>query len=255
MYPVLYKFASVNIYAYGVMLAVAITVAVVGILRVFRAQGYPEEAVFDMAIIMVLGGLLGARIFYVVFYAWDYFLAHPLVFFDLRSGGLVFYGALLGGFLGFVVYIWAKHLPFWDMADIYAPYVALGYAIARIGCFLNGCCYGRPTALPWGVVFPLVDGLPRHPTQLYSSVTGFMLFALLYWLYPRRTFRGQVLLVYLLGYALLRFVLEFWRENLVIWPGLTLAQVTALAVVAVAAPLYLFRARNRRSGITSIRDK
>ncbi|MCR4399513.1 MAG: prolipoprotein diacylglyceryl transferase, partial [Syntrophomonadaceae bacterium] len=129
----------------------------------------------------------------------------------------------------------------WDAADIVAPYLALAYAVGRVGCFLNGCCYGRPTTLPLGVVFPSVDSLPRHPTQLYSVLAGLILYMVLRRLLRARRFEGQVILAYLGGYSLLRIAIEFFRENLVVWHGLTMAQVTALAVLLAVAPLYAWR--------------
>ena len=195
---------------------------------------------------MVVCGILGARLFYVAFYAPDYFMANPWTVFDLRTGGLVFYGGLLGGLLGALGYIRKKRLSFWNLADILAPFLALGYSIARIGCFLNGCCYGKPTELPWGMVFPSVDLVSRHPTQLYSSFLSFLLFAYLYRLFPRRSFSGQVFLAYLAGYGVIRFIVEFWRENLVVWQGFTIAQVIAFLVVLVVIPFYLSRKRNQK---------
>jgi len=219
-------------------LALGIAVAIVGMRRMFKQNGYPEEKLYDLALITVISGIIGSRLFYVVFYAWDAFLENPLMFFNLQEGGLVFYGSFLGGLVGGLVYLWRQKMPFWEVADMAAPYLALAYAIGRVGCFLNGCCYGKPTGLPWGVVFPGVDGLPRHPTQVYSSLAALGLFAFLSWLYRRRSFSGQVFLCYVAGYALMRFIIEFWRENLVLWAGLTVGQVTALAAILLTLPVY-----------------
>lgn len=237
----LFRWGALKVYSYGVMVALAILVATTGLAREFRRRGYAEEAAFDLAVIAVLAGLAGARLYYVVFYAWEWFRLHPLSILDLRSGGLVFFGAILGGMVGFVVAVKWKKLPPWSAADMVAPYLALAYAVGRVGCFLNGCCYGRPTTLPLGVVFPSVDSLPRHPTQLYSVLAGLILYVVLRRLLRARRFEGQVILAYLGGYSLLRIAIEFLRENLVVWHGLTMAQVTALAVLLAVAPLYAWR--------------
>ena len=238
MRPILFKIGGFSIYSYGVMLALGIAAAVVGMRSLFKERGYPEEKLYDLALIAVISGIIGSRLFYIVFYAWDAFLQNPLLFFKLWQGGLVFYGSLLGGLVGGLIYLAVQKMPFWEVADMAAPYFALAYAIGRIGCFLNGCCYGKATAVPWGVVFPVVDGLPRHPTQLYSSVAALGLFVFLSRLYRRRRFPGQVFTCYLGGYAVVRFVIEFWRENLILWAGLTVGQVMALAAVLASIILY-----------------
>ena len=129
------------------------------------------------------------------------------------------------------------------MFDLFAPYLALGYAFGRIGCFLNGCCFGTPTTLPWGVVFPGLDLVPRHPAQLYSALLSLGLCAFLLRLYPRRRFDGQVFLAYVIGYALLRFGVEFVRENLIIWGGFSIAQVVAAAILVIAGVFYWHRSQ------------
>lgn len=155
MCPVLFQVGGLPIYSYGLMLAIAVAVGLFGALKLARIEGCEEDLIYELTIVMVVCGILGARLFYVVFYAPDYFAANPWAVLDLRTGGLVFYGGLLGGLLGGLGYIVKKRLSFWNLADIFAPFLALGYSIARIGCFLNGCCYGKPTELPWGVVFRL----------------------------------------------------------------------------------------------------
>ncbi len=243
MHPILIKIGNVPIYSYGTMLALGIAAAVIGMRRLFKERGYPEEKLYDLVLVAVISGIIGSRLFYVLLYAWDAFRENPWLFLRLHEGGLVFYGSLLGGLIGAVVYLAAQKMSFWEVADMAAPYLALAYAIGRVGCFLNGCCYGKPTELPWGVVFLAVDGLTRHPTQLYSSIASLGLFAALCRLYPRRGFPGQVFICYLAGYGLIRFVIEFWRENLVLWPGLTVGQVMALAAVLLACVLWVLLRR------------
>lgn len=248
MHPILFRIGKVSVYSYGFMMALGIAVAVVGMRRMFKQNGYPEEKLYDLALVAVISGLIGSRLFYVVFYAWDAFLENPLMFFDLQGGGLVFYGSFLGGLVGGIVYLWRQKMPFWEVADMAAPYLALAYAIGRVGCFLNGCCYGKPTSLPWGVVFPGIGGVARHPTQIYSSLAALGLFVFLSWLYSRRHFSGQVFLCYVAGYALIRFIIEFWRENLVLWAGLTVGQVMALAAILLTLPFYMVLKRGIRHG-------
>ena len=245
MYPVLLQWGWITIYSYGFMLALGVVLSVVLLLRSAKREGFAEDNILDISIIALIAGVIGSRLLYVFLYEWEFFRLHPWKILDLRSQGLVFYGGLiLGGFcvLGYIV---IKKLSFWKLADLFAPYLALGYAFGRIGCFLNGCCYGKPTSVLWGMVFPGVDFISRHPTQLYSSLLAFLLFWLLYRFYQRRKFEGQVFLIYLISYALIRFFVEFFRENLLIWQDLTVAQVTALGIAILAVVAYLIRRKKK----------
>ena len=188
MYPILLKIGSITVYSYGFMLALGVGVSLILIMRKARKEGIDEEAVLDLTIITVLSGLIGARLFYVFFYDWEYYRLNPLQILDFRNEGLVWYGAFILGAAAALLYVRIKRLSFWRTFDLFAPYLALGYAFGRIGCFLNGCCFGTPTDLPWGVVFPGLDAVPRHPAQLYSTLLSLGLFAFLLWLYPRRRF-------------------------------------------------------------------
>ncbi|HHW60291.1 MAG TPA: prolipoprotein diacylglyceryl transferase [Syntrophomonadaceae bacterium] len=246
MHPVLFQIGNFNIYAWGFMLAVAVLIAVGGISRLFKKEGYDPGMVIDMVIILVLVGLFGARLAYIAVYEWQEFLTRPAMFFGLSGegfSGLIWYGAFIGGFIAFLLYIWRHELPFWSTVDMFAPYLALGYALVRIGCFLNGCCYGLPTTSPLGVVFPLLDSTPRHPTQLYSSALNFLLFFFLIWYFPRRKFTGEIFILYIMGYSLYRFIVEFFRESLIMCGPLTLGQVYTLVLLAFGILLYVLRMR------------
>lgn len=249
MYPIILEFGSLRLYSWGFMLAVAVLVSIWGIGRLFEREGYDREMVFDMVILMVICGLLGSRIAYIVVYEWPQFTADPMSFFSLGNGiaGLIWYGAFLGGFIPFILYLWKKKLPFGAVADMFAPFLALGYALVRIGCFLNGCCYGEITDSPLGVVFPVVDEYLRHPTQLYSSASNFILFLFLLWFYPRRKFTGQVFLLYLMGYGVYRFVVEFFRETVIFYGTLSLGQVYTLGLLVMAGLFYLWLGSRSRA--------
>lgn len=246
MYPILLSYGPINIYAWGFMLSLAVIFGALGARRMAARAGIDPDHVLNLAIILVLSGLLGSRLFYAVFYEPAYFKAHPLEIFQLWEPGLVWYGGLIAGIIAGGLYVYFTRLPFWDMADLLVPWLALGYGIVRIGCFLNGCCYGHVTDVPWAVVFPHLDDLPRHPTQLYSSLVGFALWGFLLWFYPRRQFSGQVFLLYLMLYGLLRSVVEYFRDNLTVWGPITVSQAISLAVVLAAGLVYYWRARQER---------
>lgn len=147
--------------------------------------GKSPEFVFDSVLIGVLSGIIEARLFFVFLYDPGYYLSNPLQILNLQQGGLAFYGGFVFGLATILIYLYRAHIPVLSFLDLAAPATALGYAIARFGCFMNGCCYGKPTTVAWGVVFPVIDGLKRHPTQLYSVIAGFLIFILLVWITRR----------------------------------------------------------------------
>ncbi len=257
MHPVLIQLGGFSVYSWGFMLAIAVIIAIVGIGRSFERAGYDRDMVLDMVILMVVFGILGARVAYIGIYEWSAFLADPLSFFSLSEGGfsgLVWYGGFFGGFIAFLIYLRRKNLPFWEIADYFAPYLALGYAIVRIGCFLNGCCYGEPTDAGFGVVFPSVDALHRHPTQLYSSVLNLFLFIYLIYLLPRKRFAGQVFVSYLLGYSVYRFIIEYFRFSLINYGPFTLGQIYTAILFGCGLALYLYLKYKDQGNIYVRRD-
>ena len=244
MQPVLISIGKIHVYSWGFMLAIAVIIAIVGISRLFTKEGYQPDMVLDLVILCVLFGIIGGRLAYVFTYEWTEFTAHPLSVFSLQDGGikgLAWYGGLVGGLIPFVIYLRRKKLSFWAVADMFAPYLALGYALVRIGCFLNGCCYGNITGSAFGVVFPAVDAYSRHPTQLYSSALNVLLFIILIRFYPRRKFSGQVFLLYVIGYAIYRFIVEFFRATEIFVGPLSLGQFYTLGLLLLAILAYYWR--------------
>ena len=249
MHPVLVQIGGISLYSWGFMLAIAVIISTVGVRYYFVQEGLNPNIVLDIVLITVICGIIGARIAYILLYEWSAFLTDPWAVLTPFSGGIsgmVWYGGLIAGFVAFAVILWLRDLPFWRVLDIFAPFVALSYAIARIGCFLSGCCYGKPTQSVLGVVFPYVDSLSRHPTQLYGTAVNLILFLFLVWFYPRRHFSGQIVILYLIGYAVYRFILEFFRVNIIMYGPLSIGQVYSLLLLLVALWLYYWRNRQQR---------
>ncbi len=236
MYPILATFGPITLYSYGLMLAAAFLVASWRASAVARKWPdppvpIPADQVMNLCAAMMIGGLLGARAFYVGANA-DVFLLYPLEIFAIWHGGLVWYGGLAGGLVAGAWYLHTERLSHTRALDQIAPFAALGHAIGRLGCFFNGCCYGKPTAAWFGVEFP---GHPHPviPTQLIESAALFALFLGLRRLQRppilRRT--GTVFWSYVLAYGALRFVIEFWRGDQQSYLGeLTLQQAISLAL-------------------------
>lgn len=244
MHPILLNLGRIKVYSWGFMLAFAVLLAVLGITRIFKKEGYDPDHVLDLVLLLVVTGLLGSRLLYIAEFEWVDFLYHPSIFFGLSDGGfsgLVWYGGFTASILAAIIYIRIKGYSFWKIADIFAPWLAMSYAIVRIGCFLNGCCYGKPSTALCTVVFPNVDNLSRYPTQLYSSALNFLLFAFLLWYYPRRKFSGEVFTFYLLGYSVYRFIIEFFRENWAFIGPFNISQGYSVILFLVGIGLYVWR--------------
>ncbi len=254
MLPVLFKLGPVSVYAWGASLSLAILVGTLVGIKLAREAGFEADRILDLAIVLIAGGVIGARLFYVIVYEPAYFKQEPLQILALWQGGMVYYGALIGGFITGTWYVLKKKLPFWRLADLTAPPLALGYGIVRIGCFLRGCCYGKPTASILGVVFPYTegiscpDGLPRYPTQLFSAALGFILFGLLWYIWKRKRFDGQVFLTFLLLYTAGRWIIEDFRENLLVFGNVTVSQLVSALIFIPAAYFYYRRRKETGTG-------
>lgn len=251
MLPVLLKWGPLTIFAWGLSLSIAILLGTFLAIRLARDIDIKSDRILDLAIVLVIGGVVGARLFYIFVYEPARYLEDPLQVFALWNGGMVYYGALIGGFITGTIYVIRKNLPFWRLADVVSPPLALGYGIVRIGCFFNGCCYGEPTGSSLGVIFPYIEGtvctdqLSRYPTQLFSSALGFALLGLLLYLWKRRKFDGQIFLVFLIVYSIGRSVIEAFRENLIIFGNVTVAQLVSVLIIIPAMIFYL---RRREAG-------
>ncbi len=215
------SFGPFTLHTYGVLLAIAFLTALWVASRQAKKAGLDSTRVTDMAVWVLIAGLLGAKLL-LVLVDWRYFSASPRELLTLFKSGGVFYGGLLGGILVAWWYIRRHQLPGWQVLDVLAPGVIAGQAIGRLGCFAAGCCWGRPAQVPWAVTFTDVYSaravgtpldMPLHPSQIYESLAAFLIFFFLLWLAPRKKFHGQVILAYISLYSVARFVLEFWRGD------------------------------------------
>ena len=217
MHPVAFELGGFAIHWYGIFLALGVLAGVWTAARRCVLDKLQPVIITDLAPWLVGGVIVGARALYVISY-WDsQFAGQPLWhIFNLRSGGLIFYGGLIGAVVAGFLYLRIKHQPIWKVADALAPSIALGHALGRIGCLMFGCCYGRVCELPWAVHFPAghaTHPLGVHPTQVYESVLNFGLYLALAWLYRRKKFDGHVFGVYLVSYALVRALVEVFRGD------------------------------------------
>ena len=267
MYPELFRIGSFPVNTYGVFLAIAFLCAIMITAKLAARDGLPRERVYDLCLWMLLAGLVGSKI--LMLFTEPEYPANPLNLLSLdflRSGG-VFYGGLLGAVAAGYFLMKRYKLPWWQTADACAPGIAIGNFFGRQGCFAAGCCWGKPTTLPWGVQFSElgheITGVPidahLHPTQLYESFAMLLVFGFLLWLHKRKRFNGQVILVYALLYSIIRFSIEFVRDDprgdilgLTTMTGLSTSQMISLVVGIVA--LILLIARNRKTRVLNYED-
>lgn len=236
MRQILFYLGHFPIYSYGVMLGLAFFVGVFWAWRHSAQYGVSKDAVLEVASLCVVGAVIGSRLAYVILH-WDYYAQNLGKIFAVREGGLTFYGGVGGALLLAVPYILRRKYSLAAFFDLFSPPIALGYAIARIGCFLNGCCYGRVCSFsffPLGVKFPHLYGF-RYPTQIYSLGYSLAIFFLLLWLSRRPHFPGALFFDYLWLYGVARFFIEYLREEpFTIGGFLTVGQLACLLVITVA---------------------
>ncbi len=214
-----------------------------------RRERIDPDAVSELAIWLMSGGFIGARALYI--------LSHPgsvrsvADLFKVWQGGIVFYGCIMGGLIGSLLYWWRRPFPFLAMADAVAPALAIGCALGRVGCFLNGCCYGCVSNLPWALTFPaesppwarhvelglipitMDHSLPVQPAQLYAVLDGLILLGLLSWYFPRRRRDGEIMALLMVSYAISRFAIEALRgDEPALALGMTMSQGISVGLLA-----------------------
>lgn len=232
-----FSLGPLKFYTHGMMLATGLAVAFYLAYRNAKKYKIDEKRLLDSFFYVVVGVLAGARLFYFVLY---YYQFNSLIeFFYIWEGGLVSYGGIVGGGIAFYLFSKKHRLNFWKHADLFAPYLALGGAITRIGCFLNWDDYGKYTTIPWGVS---ADGdFPRHPTQIYHVLADLLIFLYLYSIKDKKRFDGQVFLSGLMLYAAGRFIVDIFRDySQQLW-FFSPSQLFSIAVFISAFAVYMHK--------------
>ena len=249
VHPIAFNLGPLTVHWFGICIALAFLAGMWTASRRAPLAGVSAEAITDLIVPwLLLGGILGARTMFVATYWRDEFAGKPFTeIFMIQRGGLVFYGGLIGAALAVVIYAEVKKLPLWKLADILAPSIALGSVFGRIGCLMNGCCYGRACELPWAIRFPedhSTNGIQIHPTQIYDSLLNLVLYVGLAWLFRRRKFDGQTFAVFLICYAVTRSTVELFRgdySNAHLHSGLTPAHVLSIGIFLTGVVLFVWR--------------
>ncbi len=223
MFPQLFHLGKFFLPTYGFLVSLGVLVGLYVSVRNSERLGIDGDKSWNLGILVVLCGFIGAKVLYVV-NEWSYYSAHRseiLSINTLQAGG-VFSGGLLAAFVAAALYVWKHRMPPLGTCDAFAPGLALGHSIGRLGCFAAGCCYGKPTHHFWGVTFtnPLANSItgtplniPLEPTQLFESALELANFFFLMWLLKRRTFDGQIIGAFMFIYGVARFFLEYLRDD------------------------------------------
>jgi phosphatidylglycerol---prolipoprotein diacylglyceryl transferase len=258
--PVAVRLGPVAIHWYGLTYLAAFGLFMFLAMRRLRHEpfasvrgpgAWTRKDVEDMLFLGVLGVVVGGRLGYCLFYKPDYYLAHPLEVFYVWLGGMSFHGGMLGVILSQIWFAYSRGKPFWQVMDFVAPCVPPGLAAGRVGNFINGELWGRPAdpSLPWAMIFPQSGSMvPRHPSQVYQFLLeGLLLFVIL-WLYARKERKpGQVAAVFLIGYGVLRFTAEYFREPDsflgLLSLGLSMGQWLCIPMIVFGIALWLWAER------------
>jgi phosphatidylglycerol:prolipoprotein diacylglycerol transferase len=242
MYPELIRIGGLVVHSYGLMISLAILLSAFLLYREAPRENINPDHVLEAIIVASFFGLLGSRILYMAL-NWHLYSDRLFSAFFTQFEGLTFYGAFFGGVIALYVWSVKRRVNFLKFTDLLAPYLALGYALGRIGCFLNGCCYGIQSNVPWALPISVGDPVLRHPVQLYAALSGLAIFFILKALRPRRPFIGFLLIALFALYGLQRFIVEFFRYSEAVWIGLSTAQIFSLGLIIAslsAVAVYYF---------------
>lgn len=253
MHPVLFHVGPFALHTYGVFVAMAFLSAIGLALKEARRVGENADQILDLCFYILIASIVGSRILYVVI-EWPTFVNDPVEIVRIWHGGLIFYGGFLGAVMTALWYVRKKGLPVWKTADIIAPSIAFGQFVGRLGCFSAGCCYGKPSSLPWAVTFTHPEslapiGVALHPTQLYSSLNGLVIFGLLTWLKRVKRFQGQIFWTYVLLYSVTRSIIEFFRgddRGILLGGMISISQFIGVIAAAIAVAMIVVLTRRKQ---------
>ncbi len=242
MNRVAFTIFGIDIMWYGVLMALAMILCVLIALKEGKRVNISEDDLLNLAIIAIPSGLLGARLYYVIF-NWSWYSNNLSEILNFRGGGMAIHGALIGGILAGFIYTKMKKINFFKMADTVMIGIPLGQAIGRWGNYINGEAHGGPTNLPWGI---MVDGIKVHPTFLYESIWDLGIFILLWCFRKKKKYEGQLAITYLILYSIGRFFIEGLRTDSLMIGPLRMAQVISLVTIIVCVILHKILSKKKK---------
>ena len=257
--PIIFSLGPLHVRWYGLMYVLGFIACYYLVRKQIREFSYTalEPHFENLNLILILSVVIGGRLGYVFFYNFSYYMAHPLEIPATWTGGMSFHGATIGCLVGGFLFTKVKQLDFWSCADLYVATIPIGLGLGRIGNFINGELFGRVSSVPWAMVFPGGGPLPRHPSQLYEALLeGLLLFTILWllrakpWSGAKNWPHGSILSLFLIGYGLLRSVVELFREPDaqlgILQGGLTMGQLLSIAMICGGTVLWWFRVQQSK---------
>lgn len=239
MHPILFETPWFNVYSFGFMVALGYTAAIAIASYTAKKNGLSAGNIFDMMLFQLVVGILGCRLLFTLEYTPQRLNFSD--FFSFEQGGMTFYGSVIAGFAFDLLYLKFMKMPFWKSMDCVGLSMGPGMAIARVGCFLNGCCFGTPCSEAIGFKFRFAGEGYYHATQLYESFLCLVAFAIVWQIKKRQNHHGELFLGYISIYGFFRFLLEFIRaENPIFMFGITLSQVIGLASIILSLVIWMF---------------
>jgi phosphatidylglycerol:prolipoprotein diacylglycerol transferase len=253
MHPILLQIAGFSVKTYGLFVATGFLAGIIFALREAKRKGYDPQQTLDLAFYIILGAIIGSRIFYVLTH-FSYYSNNLLEIFKVWQGGLTFFGGFILSFLIGLWYTKRHQLVIWKTFDIFAPSIAIGEFFGRIGCFFAGCCYGKECTLPWAVTFSHPNSLATlgrqlHPTQLYASGAALLTFLVLFTFRKRVTFNGQLALMWLVLYSFFRLIIDSFRGDPrgdILFGQYYFSQIAAVFMIVFTLVLYPLLRKNER---------
>jgi phosphatidylglycerol:prolipoprotein diacylglycerol transferase len=256
--PVIFSVGPLSVRWYGLMYLIGFALAMWLANRQAEKPnlGWTKEQVSDLLFYGMLGVILGGRIGYVLFYQFSYFIENPLYLFRIDQGGMSFHGGTLGVITAIAIFAWTRKKSLFEVGDFVVPLVPLGLLAGRIGNFINGELWGRVTDVPWAFIFPTGGPEPRHPSQLYEAfLEGLVLFLILQWFIKKPRPAGSVAGVFLLGYGVFRFIVEYFREpdaHLGLFAGvISMGQILSLPMVIGGLGLLIWAYKKPQHSVAS----
>lgn len=258
MKPVLLQFGNFSIPSFFFMIMIAALASTYVAVKFAKKEGLSEVAILDMAIVAVICSIIGSRVFHVLVEAPDYYLEDPIRVFYFWQGGFVSLGAFIGTVIGWIVYFKYKKLDARRYLDIGALIAPIIIFFVRAGCLFTGCCYGKPTTFPFSITytdpastaFIYYPNTPLHATQVYNMMNAVIMFGVLYLVYKKRQFYGQVLAVFLIYYGVTRFLVEFLRgdtdRGVYFGGAVSTGQIVMACAMLIGLILYIFFRRKSR---------
>jgi len=256
MFPIVFQIGDFAIHTYGVCVAIGVLTGIFLARYEARRINMDDEKILDLCFYIVVAAIVGSRLFYVATH-FSYFASRPLEIFMLWKGGLVCYGGFIGAAVVAIVYLWVYRLPLGKVADIAGLVLPLGHSIGRIGCFCAGCCYGKACDMPWAITFTHPESLaplnvPLHPTELYHSLSNFLIFFALFLVRRVKRYDGQVFWLYILFYGVARSVIEVFRGDYrgpTVLGMFSITQIIGIGSVIVALAMLIILSKRARESV------